>query len=275
MIRRLASVALIVLGGIALLAGVLARYADRNVLDPERFAERAVEALDDGGARREVADVIVVELERLGAERREVSPVVDRAVGVVAEDPRFRTALAAALVQANRAVLEDERERESVGVVVEDIGDPLREILGERSPELARLIPTGIDLRIADTGSTGALVDAARVADDVSGLGALLPFLGGALLLAGIAVANDRRTAAFGAGLAVALVGALVFGGYILGREIASSQPEDEPAQEAARAIWSAVFGGLSELGLILLGAGIVVAIIAALASRVRGPARA
>jgi len=273
MIRRLASVVLIVLGGIALFAGVLARYADQNVLDPERFAERAVEALDDDGARSEVADVIVVELEKLGADRREVSPVVDRAVGTVAEDPRFRTALAAALVRANRAVLEDERE--GVGVVVEDVGDPLRRILGERSPELARLIPLGIDLRVAHTASTGTLVDAARAADDVSGAAALLPFLAAGLLLAGIAVARDRRTAAFGAGLTVALVGALIFGGYLLGREIAAAQPEDEPAQEAARAIWSAVFGGLSELGLILAGAGIVVAFIAAVATRVRGPARA
>ncbi len=51
------------------MGGILTRYADRNLLDPERFAERAVEVLDDEGAQTEIADVIVNELEKQGAER--------------------------------------------------------------------------------------------------------------------------------------------------------------------------------------------------------------
>ena len=62
--------------------------------------------------------------------------------------------------------------------------------------------------------------------------------------------------------------------GYIAGREIAARQPDDDAAQDAARAIWDAVFGGLETLGLVMAGAGALVALIAGVANRVHVPGR-
>jgi len=62
-----------------------------------------------------------------------------------------------------------------------------------------------------------------------------------------------------------------VFAGYIGGRAIAARQPDDEAAQDAARAIWDAVFGGLQTLGLAMAGAGALVALIAGVLFRRRG----
>jgi hypothetical protein len=268
-LRQVTSILLIMLGGVALVGGILVRYADRNLLDPERFAEHAVAVLDDEGAQSEIADVIVNELEKRGADRAETQKAVDENIDAVTENEEFRAALTAALVIANEAALG--KLEEGVSVRVENVGGPIADALEDDAPQLARQIQRNVDLAIANTGSTGALVGVARSADDLSPFSLLLPILGGLLMMGGIAVANDRRTALFGAAMGVALAGAAVFTGYIAVREIAARQPDDDAAQEAARAIWDAVFGGLETLGLVMAGAGAVVALIAGVAMRGRG----
>ena len=271
-LRQIASIFLIVLGGIALVGGILERYADRNLLDAERFAERAVSVLDDEGAQKEIANVIVNELEKQGVDRSEAQKAVDKSIGPITQNEEFREALTVALVVANEAALGNLEE--DVSVKVENVGGPLADAIGETSPEVARQIQRDVDLAIVNTGSAEALVDVARKADDLSGLSLILPILGGLLMIGGIVVANDRRTAIFGAAMGVALAGVAIFAGYTAGREIAARQPDDDAAQEAARAIWDAVFGGLQTLGLVMAGAGVLVALIAGVATRVRVPGR-
>ena len=101
--RQLASIFLIALGGVALVGGILARYADQNLLDPEAFAERAVSSLDDEGAQAEIGDVIVNELESGGADREDARKAVNKNIEEITADERFRESLNAALVAANRS----------------------------------------------------------------------------------------------------------------------------------------------------------------------------
>jgi hypothetical protein len=270
--RQIASILLIVLGGVALVGGILVRYADQNLLDPETFAERAVEVVDDEGAQAEIADVIVNELEKRGEKRRPTQKVVNKNIAAITADKRFREALVAALVTANEQALE--ADKEGVSVKVENVGAPVADGIAKDDPKLAKEIRPGLDLPVANTGSTGTLVDVARKADDLSSLSLVLPILGVLLMIGGVVVANDRRTALFGAAMGVALAGVAVFTGYIAGREIAARQPDDDAAQDAARAIWDAVFGGLETLGLVMAGAGALVALIAGVANRVRVPGR-
>ncbi|MDQ3729572.1 MAG: hypothetical protein M3355_08280, partial [Actinomycetota bacterium] len=138
LMRQLASIALIVVGGIALVGGFLTRYADRNLLDPERFAEHAVEVLDDEGAQDEIGDVIVNELEKQGVDRADSRKAVGPSMAEVAEDERFRDALLGGLQAANEQTLGEEQD--DVQVVIEDVGTPLAKILRERDPQIARLI---------------------------------------------------------------------------------------------------------------------------------------
>lgn len=267
--RQIGSILLIVLGGIALVGGILTRYADRNLLDPEQFAERAVGVLDDEGARAEIGDVVVNELEKLGAKRRPTQRAVNKNIETLTSDERFREALTAALVTANEQALGSGGQ--AVSVRVQGVGDVVRELVAKQDPMLAKQIPGDLDLPVANTGSTGTLVDVARKADDFSSFSLILPILGGLLMIGGVIVANDRRTALFGAAMGVALAGVAVFAGFIGGREIAARTPDDDAAQDAARAIWDAVFGGLETLGLVMAGAGAVVALVAGLLFRGRG----
>lgn len=270
--RQAASIVLILLGGIALVGGILVRYADQNLLDPERFAERAVGVLDNEGVQKEIADVIVNELEKDGADRGRAQKAVNKNIEAVAGNEEIRDALTAALVIANEAALSEGDD--DVSVELENVGGPLAGELRQADPELAREIRNGVDLAIVRTGSAGTFVDVARRAEDLSPLSLVLPILGGLLMIGGVVVANDRRTALFGAAMGVALAGVAVFAGYIGGREIVARQPDDDAAQEAARAIWEAVFGGLETLGLVMAAAGAIVALIAGVATRVRVPGR-
>jgi len=267
-LRQIASIFLIALGGLALVGGILARYADQNLLDPETFAERAIEVLDDEGVQSEIGDVIVNELEKEGADRADTRKAVRGSIEAITSDNRFRDALSAALVTANEQALGDDEE--GVSVRVQDVAGVVREKLADKDPKVAKDVPSELDLPVANTGSTGALIDVARAADGISGLSLVLPILGGLLMIGGVVVANDRRTALFGAAMGVALAGVAVFAGYLGGREIASRQPDDDAAQEAARAIWDAVFGGLETLGLVMAGAGAVVALVAGVVFRGR-----
>ena len=104
-LRQIGSIILIVVGGIALVGGILERYADRNLLDPERFAERAVSVLDDEGAQKEIANVIVNELEKQGVDRSDAQKAVNENIGTVTQNEEFREALTVALVVANEAAL--------------------------------------------------------------------------------------------------------------------------------------------------------------------------
>ncbi len=95
-------------------------------------------------------------------------------------------------------------------------------------------------------------------------------------MIGGVVVANDRRTALFGAAMGVALAGVAIFAGYIGGREIAARQPDDDAGAgrgtrdlgrglrrpRDARARDGAARGAL------------VVALIAGVATRVRVPGR-
>jgi len=213
----------------------------------------------------------VNELEKTGLDRSKTQKAVNKNIAEITQNPQFRAALTEALILANEAALG--KLEEDVNVRVENVGGPIADALDE-TPQLARQIQRDVDLAIVNTGSAEALVDVARKADDLSGLSLVLPILGGLLMIGGVIVANDRRTAVFGAAMGVALAGVAIFAGYIAGREIAARQPDDDPAQEAARAIWDAVFGGLETLGLVMAGAGALVALIAGVANRVRVPGR-
>src|SRR5687768_4293144 len=166
--RQVASIVLILLGGIALVGGILVRYADRNLLDPERFAERAIGVLDDDGVQKEIADVIVNELEKDGADRAEAQKAVNKNIEDVAENEEIRKALTTALVIANEAALSEEDD--DVSVELENVGGPLADELQNTHPELAREIRNGVDLAIVRTGSAETFVDVARRAEDVSSL---------------------------------------------------------------------------------------------------------
>ena len=64
-VRSTASIVLAVIGGVLALIGAVLLYARTDIIDQDRFAEHASEALADEGVRDVVATEIVVQLARV------------------------------------------------------------------------------------------------------------------------------------------------------------------------------------------------------------------
>lgn len=260
---------LLVVGAVGLLVGTPLLYMRENLLDADRFGERAASTLDDETVRDEIARIVTAELElRVGTDlsgQRSVATAID----ALANSPEFGEALEGGLAVSNRAVLE--RGRDDASLVLPNVGPLLRERLAGPAPELAGQIPDGLDLRIADTADSGLVVGVVQAARTLRHLAVIVVVFGAASLAAFVALARDRVAALVGVGVAIVLVAALLLVGYFLAREIVAAVPESDAGQTTARAAWDAIVGGLRDWALIGAVAGALVAASAAAGrSRVR-----
>ena len=109
------SVVLVVIGALLVPFATVALYARAHVIDPEVFADRAVEALDEPAVRRAVkGEIVGALLARTGpgvrpTARALLSPRVDEIIASAA----FRRLFRAAALDTNRRFFEEgERHRD-------------------------------------------------------------------------------------------------------------------------------------------------------------------
>ena len=89
--RARASIVLVVLGAILLIAGALAFYAREQIIDREAFADRAVEALeDDGSAPGGRSRDRVYLVDRGAADLAAARPLVESVVGTLIQTDPFQ-----------------------------------------------------------------------------------------------------------------------------------------------------------------------------------------
>lgn len=267
--RAPVSVVLLVVGAVLLVVGTVAFYVRERIVDREAFADRAVEALEDDGVRRVVGrEIVVYVAERGSADLAAARPLLETVVGTLLESEPFRRVFRAAALEVNRAFFV--RERESVDF---DLGDAARIVeFGVRSvsPKLARQLPAELSpdlLTLREREFTGATL---IVADRVRVFGIVLPLLAVVLLVAGVALAPDRRIAVLRGGVAVGAGGALLFIALevLRARTLAGVYGEDELSDEDMRAavagLYDAVVGELLAWALLLALLGLALAAAAA-----------
>ena len=120
--RNLASIALVVVGAVLLVAGAITFYAREQVIQEDEFADRATAALEDDEVRRLVSQEIVVNLIDRGstdlvAARPLLESVVDAAL-----DSAFRRIFRKAAIRANRLLFT--RDQEDVGLDLSAAAEP-------------------------------------------------------------------------------------------------------------------------------------------------------
>ncbi len=81
-----------------------------------------------------------------------------------------------------------------------------------------------------------------------------------ALVLLALTVSPNRLRTLRRLGLGALAGGLLAAAGYLIGREVAFSRFSDQDTRAAARAVWNIYLGGLLTWGLVLAGAGLVLA---------------
>jgi hypothetical protein len=138
--RSAASVALIVVGAVLLVAGAVAFYAREQIVDRQAFANRAVAALEDDEVRRVVGrEIVTYAVEHGSADLVAARPLLESVVGGLLQTEPFRRVFHAAAGQVNRAFFDRGREN-----VLFDLGDAAQIVeFGLRSvnPSLADELP--------------------------------------------------------------------------------------------------------------------------------------
>jgi hypothetical protein len=267
--RATASVVMLVIGAVLLIAGTVAFYAREEIVDREAFANRAVSALDDDGVRTVVGREIVIYLaERGSADLAAARPLLESVVDTLIQTEPFQRVFRAAAGEANRVFFVRDREN-----VLLDLGDAAQIVefgLRSVSPNLARQLPDDLKpdlLALRDSEATGTTL---RVADNVRTFGIVLPLLALALLVGAVAVAPDRRLAVLRAGVAVGAAGAILLVALLVleARTLAGVYGEDEVTDEEVRnavaGLFDAFLGDLLTWSLLLALLGIAVAAAAA-----------
>lgn len=266
---RGAGIALAVLAAVCLVAGGIGAYADREVVDGDRFAARASQSLDDEAVREVIAEEIVGEaLTKASPDLLAVRPVLLTAVEALTGSRQFRRLFELAVRDAH-AVLVGER-RTSLILDLDRAGGLALQALREASPAVAEQVPEDVDPGLAGLDESAFEPRAARVLRDTAVLGWPVLALGLLLLTASVLLAGDRRAQLSRAGMSLTAAGAVVWAavgvtGLVLARHATElgSVPEDRVG-DAISGVWLALAGDLRTWAWVVGLFGLCVSAIAA-----------
>ncbi len=251
-----------VLGAVLVLAGVLAAYASRTLLDGRVFARQLAGSLEDERVASYLADrltqAVVLERPDLVA----VRPVVVTGVRALIQTDTFRSIVQHGAREAHRSVVDGAAGR--LILSLPDFGAVLRSALatnptlGDRlPPRLSSEVGRLSDLPLSQQAARWLRLGGAskRAAAGLLGLGVLLS-------LGGIALAPERRRALLQVGetwlgLAVVVMAVPTIGSFLVR---AAVRPAIAPA---ASGLWVAFTEGLEPVawGLALVGLALAAAV--------------
>jgi hypothetical protein len=306
--RTLGAIVLITIGALLAPVAVVATWARSEVSDTERYVATVAPLAEDPAIQRAAAEKITAEIfarvdvqglttEAIDALASVLPPAVaDRIQGLsgvlatgarnVVEDQVSNLvsseAFANAWAEANRAAHEQlvaalsgtgdvvTVEGNAVSVNLATFANAVKQRLVERGFTFAERIPE-INAQFVILQSD-ELPRIQRAYDLLERIGLWLPVVAAALLLLGIAVANDRRLAVMGTGIGVALTMVLAGGALAVARGIyLDSVPTDILPAAAAVTIFDTIVAFLRQ-GLRALG---LLAVVVALGAFLTGPSTA
>jgi len=247
---------------ICLMVAAVAGYGRYVVLDDQRFADRATDALRSDEVKQEVAKRFSGRVVALHPELAAATPAIEDAFAVgMGGDPAFRAGFHAAAARLQRAIFTDADADASL--VVAGSGATLRKGLAMRLPARAGRLPAIDDVPLMSIGGNPRerlLRKLAPVAGRAD-LPVMVAFGLAALALLGLgATRAGGRRGIWGAGLAVAAAGGLIGAGVTGARDVVLSHFDTGFGDAVVSQIWAAFLGDLRTWGLAACAAGLVVA---------------
>jgi hypothetical protein len=277
-IRPAIGVALTLLGALLLPLGAVAIDAREHVVEPEAFADRAVEALDEEGVRRAVEREIegaVLERARAdGAQLRYARGVLDPVIDDVVDSRSFRRRFRAAARATARGFFVEELPTARVDLrwVTPLVRAELRSI----SPQLAPALPGQLDVELVTLRRDEFPGGDLATADNVRALAIVLPLLVLAAFAAAVALSPRRARALTRVGAATVAGAGLLAAGTLLTRTVIVGRLESEgrltepELERASGDLFDVYLSDLYLWALVIAAAGLVLALTGALLSRAR-----
>lgn len=273
--RRLAVAALLVLGGLAVMAAGVATWVRGVVLDRDAFVDALRPLADDEDLREglvvELTDRVLSLQPVADRDDGELAVLIEDALDTVLTGPLFETiwtgAARLAHDQVERAVRDGGRRVElDLGELLVRVDDLLetggRDVLDDEQIERID------DVVVTRGGQVAHVVD---VLHAVERLAVVLPFVALALLGGAVALARRRSVAIALVGAVLALAGGGTLAAAALARGWAVGRVEAGARRSAVSDVADGLFGPLHRQSWILLAIGVAVAVgggVAHLASR-------
>ena len=261
--RRVAAAVLVVLTAILLFAAAVATYAARVAFDDERFADRATATLQDPSVRNLLAERVTDEL--VLANRPDLlagRPLIAGAVSGIVGGDAFASLFRRAVRDVHRAVLE--RDQDTLTLTLVDVGKVAAAALEQVRPGLAEKLAADERLTVVDDRLGSTTAQLARIGYDVRDASWVLIALTLVVALGAIALSVDRRRTVAALGLAVIAAGVLIVIADTLAHALVARRVEGADDRAAVDAVWDAYVADLGKLGLLIAGAGVVIAAAAA-----------
>lgn len=258
------AVVLAVAAAVVAVGAIVALYLKTEVADRDRFADRAVAALDDSAVRDVVARQIVVGVvERGSPDLISARPLLETAVDAVVSTGPFRSLVRTTAQQAHSLLFD---HGNAFVFDVADTGTVVLSAVRSLAPGVAARLPAHADATLVDLRERPFAQDTLEAADQLRRVAIVLPILALLLLVGAIATARDRGRAFARFALAlgvVATVGEIALGTArtLVVRSLDGT--EEIPAGDlraAASGLWGALLGDLEGLLLIAAVVGFVLA---------------
>jgi hypothetical protein len=251
---------LLVFGTIALVAGGLALYAQRAVLDRQAFADRATAALEQDEVRDEVAQRLAKrEIEAVPALAPRL-PVLEAAIDDVIGDYRFAAVWHAGAEAMHRGLFDGA----DVEFSLPGAGTELRAAVAARSQNAGELLPPGDPelMRLGGGALEDGLVRAAPWAPRLASWAPVALLAAAALLIAAAFRAPTRRRGARRVALGLALAGGAIVAATTIARAIVLSTFDTSHGDAVVGTIWDSYLGELRVWGLVAGAVGLIAAAI-------------
>lgn len=252
--RSTVSTLLMVIGGLALAAGVLAAYARDVIADDREFADRAVTAFEQPEVRAAMADGIVDHMVTSAPDLLRVRPLMVTVVDGVLRTDIASDAFEFAVSDLHRTVVQDEND--AVVVRMTDLLLIVKTNVAALSPELAEKIPDDLTDAIVSVRTGSRSVDLVRLSGALGLLALALPLIAIACFVAMFMLAHDVRSSLLRLGLVMISAATLVLVTSRIARRIIVDSP-------VGRAVWDAFMDPLDRWVLTFAGAGAVIAALA------------
>lgn len=255
---------LAVAAAVAAVGAVVALYLEAEVANRDRFADRAVAALDDRAVRDVVArQVVVGVVERGSPDLISARPLLETAVETVVSTGPFRSLVRTTAQQAHSLLFD---HGNAFVFDVADTGTVVLSAVRSLAPDVAARLPDNADATLVDFRERPFAQDTLAAADRLRRLAIVLPVLALLLLLGALATATDRSRAFARFALALGLTATVADIAIGTARTLVVRSldgTEEIPTADlraGAYGVWDALLGDLAGLLLIAAVVGFVLA---------------
>ncbi|WP_332644683.1 hypothetical protein [Aeromicrobium sp.] len=250
--------ALLILGSILLLLGVLAGVGNREVLDGNRFAQHVDAIRTDPAVSRQVGIVITDKLTRTEPDLVVARPLLESTTAALVGSPAFGPVIRTMVAPVHDVFTDD---GDHLVLRLADVGAVLVAAIKTVAPEAAESLPADLDVTLATVGGqgfSGQIIGAAHLTRVLSWLLPLLAILcfAGALLLT-----KDRVRGLRAVGVAVATSGLVLAAATFIVGVLASRIETDALVPALGVAGWNTLSPALWIAGAWVAAAGYVLVV--------------